>query len=216
MDFFTYLNAVRKHWWPLMSCALFTGLGMWIFYADKSNAWALRATFGIAGFCLLWAGYRAWLEERQKRIALEKPPEIVPSLKEQTLNLSTSILEFVYARLEGTPKISSVPRFPNIDDTTAWLQKMEDYNQELRAGRAYEEATLGMYDCRYRRLVAGAVVSVKSLGLDTGALEQCASDLLNEIEPEDTGSPRVSIPIHEWIKAVGEKLGILADQINKD
>ena len=71
MDFFAYLNAVRKHWWPLMSCALFTGLGMWIFYADKSNAWAIRATFALAGFCLLIACYLAWHDEHTRVAAVE-------------------------------------------------------------------------------------------------------------------------------------------------
>jgi hypothetical protein len=80
MDFITYLKAVRKHWWPLMSCALFTLLGMWVLYADKSNAWALRGTFGIAGFCLFWAEYRAWLDEHR---------QVAPilSFKQRTLNV---------------------------------------------------------------------------------------------------------------------------------
>jgi hypothetical protein len=173
--------------------------------------WAcLRIAFGISLIFL-------WYEERQQRLALEKqlqkPPEKPPSLKAQTLALSTSILEFIYARSEATPKIASIPRYPTIEGTAAWLQKMEDYNQELRAQRNYEQATLGMYDYRYKRSVAEAIVSLKNLGQDTSVLERCASDLLNESEPEDTGNPRVSILIHEWIKVVGKNLGALADQI---
>jgi hypothetical protein len=71
MDFLDYLNAVRKHWWTLMSCALFTGLGMWILYADKSNAWAIRATFALATFCLLIACYLAWHDEHARVRFLE-------------------------------------------------------------------------------------------------------------------------------------------------
>jgi len=54
-----------------MSCAFFTILGLWILYADKSNAWAIRATFALAGFCLFWASYLAWRDERSKRVSSE-------------------------------------------------------------------------------------------------------------------------------------------------
>ncbi len=98
MDFLKYLNAVRKHWWPLMSCALFTLLGMWIFYANKNNAWALRSTFGIAGLCLFWAGYRAWLDEYKKIEQLQVKSVPAQSPKEKFRDLSTSILQFIYER----------------------------------------------------------------------------------------------------------------------
>lgn len=71
MAFLLYIRAVGKHWWALMSCALFTGLGMWIFYADKSNGWAIRATFSLAGFCLLIACYLAWYDEHIRVLAVE-------------------------------------------------------------------------------------------------------------------------------------------------
>lgn len=49
-----------------MSCAVFTLLGMWVLYANKSNAWALQATFGLAGFCFFWACFLAWRDEERK------------------------------------------------------------------------------------------------------------------------------------------------------
>lgn len=54
-----------------MSCALFTCLGMWIFYADKSNTWAIRATFALAAFCVLIACYLAWRDEHVRVRILE-------------------------------------------------------------------------------------------------------------------------------------------------
>jgi hypothetical protein len=89
MDFLRYINAVRKHWWVLMSCAFFTVLGAWILYADKSNAWAIRATFAVAGICLLWAGYLAWLDEYTIRIQCENELEArKPSFELAVANLN--------------------------------------------------------------------------------------------------------------------------------
>jgi hypothetical protein len=66
MSLVRFLNSVRKHWWALMSCAAFTLLGMWVLYANKSNAWTFQATFGLAGFCLFWACFLAWRDEEKK------------------------------------------------------------------------------------------------------------------------------------------------------
>ncbi|MHB2007161.1 MAG: hypothetical protein ACYCOX_03855 [Acidobacteriaceae bacterium] len=60
-----YINAVFKHWWALMSCALFTFLGVYILHANKSNHWAVKATFASAGFCLLVACFLAWNDEHR-------------------------------------------------------------------------------------------------------------------------------------------------------
>ena len=203
MDFLAYLKAVRKHWWPLMSCALFTLLGMWVLYADKSNAWAVRAMFAVAGFCLFWAGYRAWLEERNKRVLLEGP---VLTLKEKVLRLSHDVLEFAFSRSNAAPKVTTSVRFAG-DDLP---QKLDAYGLELRALKAYEKDTLGIYDYRYKRLVAETIISIKNIGLDCGSIEKYTSDLSNESNPEWAG---LSYPIDDWIKEVGKQLEILANQI---
>jgi hypothetical protein len=39
---------------------------MWVLFANKSNGWALHATFGLAGFCLFWACFLAWRDEETK------------------------------------------------------------------------------------------------------------------------------------------------------
>jgi hypothetical protein len=83
MSLVRFLNAVRKHWWKLMGCAAFTLLGILVLYANKSNHWALLATFGLAAFCLLWACFLAWRDEERKVIdltaklqALEAAPRV--------------------------------------------------------------------------------------------------------------------------------------------
>jgi hypothetical protein len=54
-----------------MGCAAFTILGTWVLYANKSNAWALRATFGLAVFWLFWACFLAWRDKEKEVQELE-------------------------------------------------------------------------------------------------------------------------------------------------
>jgi hypothetical protein len=49
-----------------MSCAVFTIYGTWVLYANKSNYWALRGTFGLAAFCLFWACFLAWRDKEKE------------------------------------------------------------------------------------------------------------------------------------------------------
>ena len=69
MAILLYIKAVGKHWWALMSCALFTILGIYILHENKTNQWAVHATFALAGFCLLIACFLAWLDEHRDLLA---------------------------------------------------------------------------------------------------------------------------------------------------
>lgn len=64
MDTFVqFLVAVGRRWWALMSCAIFTGLGIYVAYANKSNEWAVKTSFAAAVVCLFIACFLAWREE---------------------------------------------------------------------------------------------------------------------------------------------------------
>jgi hypothetical protein len=65
MALWLYIKAVGKYWWALMSCALFTLLGIYILHANKSNYWAVNATFAVAGLCLLVACFLVWNDEHR-------------------------------------------------------------------------------------------------------------------------------------------------------
>jgi hypothetical protein len=67
-----FFRAVGKHWWALMSCALFTVLGLYILSQNKSNAWAVNATFALAAFCLLGACFLAWRDENNQAAQAKK------------------------------------------------------------------------------------------------------------------------------------------------
>lgn len=54
-----------------MSCAVFTTLGAYILYADKSRPWSLWATFGTAAILLLYASFKTWVAEHSEKISLE-------------------------------------------------------------------------------------------------------------------------------------------------
>ncbi len=67
-----YFKALGKHWWALMSCAVFTFLGMVILAFNVTNQWALRATFAAAVLMLVFASYMAWRDEYQARMSAER------------------------------------------------------------------------------------------------------------------------------------------------
>ena len=55
MVIWLYLKAIGKHWWALMSCAVFTLLGFYISYANKNNDWAVKGVFVLAVLMLFVA-----------------------------------------------------------------------------------------------------------------------------------------------------------------
>jgi hypothetical protein len=60
-----FIKAVLVHWWALMSCALFTALGIYVLIANKSNGWAVEASFTLAVVSVFIACYLAWRDEHK-------------------------------------------------------------------------------------------------------------------------------------------------------
>jgi hypothetical protein len=52
-----------------MSCAIFTGLGVFAAFANKNNSWIVEASFAAALVCLVIACFLAWRDERKLLIA---------------------------------------------------------------------------------------------------------------------------------------------------
>jgi hypothetical protein len=66
-----FSGAIVKKWWTLMSCAMFTFLGLYSLVFQKSNAWVIAASV-IAGLGLFfWAAFLAWDEEHKARVKAE-------------------------------------------------------------------------------------------------------------------------------------------------
>src|SRR5712672_587353 len=70
-DLLFFWRAIRKHWWPLMSCAAFTLLGFIALIASKSNRWIIYSTLGLAVLFFLWSAFLGWRDERDARIKAE-------------------------------------------------------------------------------------------------------------------------------------------------
>lgn len=86
MYFLAFCRAVGRHWWALMSCAIFTLLGAYVLYAHKSDKWAFWATGIMAVFCLLMACYLAWVDE-YKEVQKEKAKnEVAPEINIRECN----------------------------------------------------------------------------------------------------------------------------------
>jgi hypothetical protein len=64
-ELWPFIEAVGRHWWALMSCAIFTGLGVFIAWGNKSNMWAVEASIAAAVICVFIACYLAWRDERK-------------------------------------------------------------------------------------------------------------------------------------------------------
>lgn len=66
MDSWPFLNACLKHWWALMSSAVFTGLGVYAAWQGKTNYWIVAASI-VAGAALFYvAAFLAWRDEHKK------------------------------------------------------------------------------------------------------------------------------------------------------
>jgi hypothetical protein len=61
-----YGQALWAHWWPLMSCAVFTLFGLWAALTNKTNRWIARGTLFLAANLLFIASYLAWNDEYEK------------------------------------------------------------------------------------------------------------------------------------------------------
>jgi hypothetical protein len=167
--------------------------------------WAcLRIAFGISLVGL-------WFDEHKKRSELEKSLKLGSSLKDRTIHLSRSILDFVYERSKGVPSAPewTVQQFGN-DPLSAWAET-EKSKQRYQGISAYERETLEIYEYKYARDVTEAIVSLKNMGLDCSAIEESVMDLCGEFDPDN---PKIIIPSGMCIKQIGNQLGILADKIN--
>ena len=186
----------------------------------RASWWAIVSPYLLLVMALfLWHLIRApW------KLSLRPSALSEASLKDQTLNLSTSILEFIYARAVTAPKLSASPHFAGYSDMRGAIQRgpygltymdtteIEKSKQEYRAVAAYEKETLEIYDFRYKRNVAKAIISLKNNGLDSSGLEECVRDLSNEGDPDYSG---MRIVVSVWIKGVGKHLETLADQLKE-
>lgn len=61
--------ATLAYWWVLMSCAVFTFLGLYAEVFKKDNHWIIRDSFIIAGLSVIVAIALAWRDEHRKLIA---------------------------------------------------------------------------------------------------------------------------------------------------
>ena len=63
-----FAGALIKKWWTLMSCAVFTFVGLYSLVFHKSNLWVVGASI-VAGVALFfWAAFLVWNDEHQARI----------------------------------------------------------------------------------------------------------------------------------------------------
>jgi hypothetical protein len=76
-DLKQFLAALLKRWWPLMSCAVFTALGLIAALSRRGNAWIIGGTALLAVTFLLYAAFGVWRDEHRRVLesnSKEPPP----------------------------------------------------------------------------------------------------------------------------------------------
>ncbi len=71
-----FVKAIWKHWWALMSSAVFTLLGIYAAARHVSNDWFVAASLVIAPLLLVVAAYLAWRDEHEEVLGLQGRPEV--------------------------------------------------------------------------------------------------------------------------------------------
>jgi hypothetical protein len=83
--FGTFTVALFKKWWPLMSCAVFTALGVYLEVTHRSNQWIIAANVVLAICFLVLASFLVWKDEHarlcEERTKNEKPKLIADVLQ---------------------------------------------------------------------------------------------------------------------------------------
>jgi hypothetical protein len=72
MAFGKYLGALWKHWWALMSSAVFTAIGVYGAWQQKGNSWIVGVSFAAAIALFFVASFKAWNEEHKARDEAEE------------------------------------------------------------------------------------------------------------------------------------------------
>jgi hypothetical protein len=103
-----FIKAVVRHLWPMMSCAAFTGLGIYVAFANKPNSWVVRASFTLAMIMMIVAFYQAWREERVRRQYLEKEagPNLLMRITVEGPTKADQVLELINDGTETATEVT--------------------------------------------------------------------------------------------------------------
>jgi len=104
-----FLAAMWMHWWPLMSCAVFTALSVIATrIKEDPGKWIRRGSATLAIFFFGLASFFAWNDEHKARLSAES------QLKESAPQLSAEIIASAHARFSGFG-------FKNVPEFTLWV-----------------------------------------------------------------------------------------------
>lgn len=92
-----FIKSVLRRWWTLMSCAVFTLVGIYAAATNAANSWIVWTGFVLAFLVLIVAFYHAWREERILRGHLEtgSGPNILLQIKESDGATGYQVIELI-------------------------------------------------------------------------------------------------------------------------
>ena len=127
----------------------------------------------------------------------------IGSLKRRAIDLSESILDFAYSRIQGKPPEPTI-RYMYLSEPLPWERFYQDQSEQFEAQRKasdYSRETWEMFQGRFKQRVVNIRDEFASENLIDPALEKALSPLLYT-STENT------------IRIIGERLGFLAAQCN--
>lgn len=87
MGLWLYLKALWKHWWTLLSCAVFTVVTLIQALGNRSSTWMVWATGICASALLLVAAFLTWKDEYRRAEAEKAKNEAAPHVNIAVLNV---------------------------------------------------------------------------------------------------------------------------------
>ena len=126
----------------------------------------------------------------------------IGSLKRRAIDLSESILDFAYSRIQGKPSEPTYSyTYPGLQEWDSFYQDQSKIFEDQRKAAEYSRETWDMYQGRFY----AKAVNIR----DEFAKENLADDALNRAL-----SQVLYTTVENTVRVVGERLGFLADKCN--
>jgi len=153
MEFSAYASAIFGHWWALMSCAVFTILGVIQLALKKSNIWMLRVTFGAAVVLLFIASFLAWQDEHIANVSLKR------SLDDLNMPQLKGNIDQIFTGYETEQKATGVYILASIRNTGA-SSIVEGWSLDVKHNfKTFPTRTMYIPDGSYLKSPKGKVIA---------------------------------------------------------
>jgi len=130
IDFLQFGKAIGKRWWALMSCAVFTFLGLYVALMEKSNRWLLVASVLAAIGLFIVAAFGAWHDELTKARELHRKLEAMADDRLRGAKIMDVRVKISQFAADGTRLKDEAPSSPG--EVPTWKSSVNQWATEAR------------------------------------------------------------------------------------